>query len=121
MCDEGVIFFFLPLTFPRIDSPSLGRHPPECATPCSRKLAFGKRLADVLIEHIGGFDLASLDERADYPMYLSSDLKRSNDQKNAGKLMYSYSNHAYQVSMCRRYFVLFRTYVDLFFLRTCTV
>ena len=54
--------------FPLVPSHSmplfLKRHHPECAIP--KKLAFGKRLADVLVQHIGWFGLASLDERTGF-------------------------------------------------------
>ena len=44
----------------------LRRHHTESAT--SKKLAFGKRRADVLVDHIEWFGLASLDERTGFPI-----------------------------------------------------
>ena len=49
---------------PHIDSSSLQRPYPECATP--GKLAFGRSLADVLVQHIRWFRLASVDEPTDF-------------------------------------------------------
>ena len=89
----------------------LQRHHPECATP--KMLAFGKRLADILVQHIGWFGLASLDERTgflSFPStrftYLRNYLKRSDDH-----ISYSYEpGTRYQ----QRLVDLFFCFVDLF-------
>ena len=57
----------------------------------SRKVTFGKRLASVLIQHIGWFGLASLDERTDFlsfpctRLYLTNDPKRSSGEASHGR------------------------------------
>ena len=86
----------------------LRRHHTECATP--KKLAFGKRLADVLVDHIEWFGLASLDERTGCPIPEKSSKTLKRPHLELVRTRYHVpTRSARSFSLCRRSVYLFFT------------